>query len=487
MCSLTESALDPAMVAEKVELVGQDLTCKKCRLQKSVVNLRVRDTYCRDCFLTAVHHRVRATLGKHKATRPGDRVLVAATGGHNSSALLHVLQQGVQTDTKRLLFLPSVLYVDEGAVYGQEEAVRRARVEEVVAALRQYGFPVHMAQLESYNSESVAPVLGGEELVFSPELSSSLAASFASVREGSARQELLLQLRRSVLVRAARELGAAKVFTGENGTALAVELLAGVAGGAGASLPHRVGWRDSREEGVEVLRPLRDVSAKESALYCALHRLDTVAPCQSWGVGQDALYSIRKLTEEFLVGLQQDFPATIPTIFKTGDKLCAGEGEGEGCVLCGGSLDTDTALHCSLQATQFSSLVSGRGREEGLGERVATLLEEEGGRVATLLEEEARNCTTSTSTTSSCATSCAEPSSGVESSGCCGAGDGSCKSGQAPASASLQEVVRQLCYSCRRTLAKVRQVQELPAGLLRRVDIRLRREEMRSEISEFLL
>ena len=467
MCSLTESALDPSMVAEKVALVGSDLTCKKCRLQKSVVNLRVRDTYCRDCFLTAVHHKVRATLGKHKATRPGDRVVVAATGGLNSSALLHVLQQGVQTDTKRLLFLPSVLYVEEGAVYGEEEAVRRERVEEVVAALRQYGFPVHVTQLESYNSERVAPVLGGDELVISPQLSLELAASFASVREGSARQELLLQLRRSVLVRAAREMGAAKVFTGESGTALAVELLAGVAGGAGASLPHRVGWRDGREEGVEVLRPLRDVSAKESALYCALHRLHTVAPSQSWGVGQDALFSIRKLTEEFLVGLQQDFPATIPTIFKTGDKLCAGEGEGEGCVLCDGSLDTDTALHCSLQATQFSSLVSARGREEGLGDRVATLLEEEASR--------------------SCATSCSEPSGVAESSGCCGAGDGSCKSGQAPASASLQEVVSQLCYSCRRTLAKVKEVQELPTGLLRRVETRLRREEMRSEISEFLL
>ena len=37
--------------------------------------------------------------------------------------------------------------------------------------------------------------------------------------------------------------------------------------------------------------------------------------------GKDNLYSIRKLTEDFLVGLQADFPATLSTVFKTGDKL----------------------------------------------------------------------------------------------------------------------------------------------------------------------
>ena len=55
-----------------------------------------------------MHHKVRATLGKHKATRPGDRVLVAATGGQSSTSLLHILQQGCNTDTKRLLLPPKL-------------------------------------------------------------------------------------------------------------------------------------------------------------------------------------------------------------------------------------------------------------------------------------------------------------------------------------------------------------------------------------------
>lgn len=49
--------------------------------------------------------------------------------------------------------------------------------------------------------------------------------------------------------------------------------------------------------------------------------------------------SIRKLTETFVNGLQEDFPATIPTIFRTGDKICStipntSSDKQEKCVLC---------------------------------------------------------------------------------------------------------------------------------------------------------
>ena len=46
MCSLTESALDPALLETKLTL-SEDITCKKCRTAVSSVNLRARDTYCR--------------------------------------------------------------------------------------------------------------------------------------------------------------------------------------------------------------------------------------------------------------------------------------------------------------------------------------------------------------------------------------------------------------------------------------------------------
>ena len=68
MCQLysfRKCAASPRAFSVRPE-AGEVMTCKKCKVQRPVVNLRVRDAYCRDCFLTAVHHKFRATLGKHK-------------------------------------------------------------------------------------------------------------------------------------------------------------------------------------------------------------------------------------------------------------------------------------------------------------------------------------------------------------------------------------------------------------------------------------
>jgi len=448
MCSLTDSALDPSLRVEHVRLSKTEVACKKCGASECVVNLRVRDTYCKACFLAAVHHKVRATLGKHKATRPGDRVLVAATGGQSSTSLLHILQQGRNTDIKRLLFDPSVIYVDEGAVYGISKEDREERITEVVDVLQNFGFPVHVALIESCGSDFVAPTGKGEKVRIDPDLADTFGKSFTSLKEGSARQELLLHLRRRVLVRAAKELACIKVFTAEHGTNLAVDLLSGVAGGAGCSLAQRIGFKDQRDGDVAVMRPMRDVSGKEVAVYAHLHGLPTVAKGKAWGAGENVLYSLHRLTEDFLVGLQQDFPATIPTIFKTGDKLCVETKDTEGCLLCQATLDTDVQDHCALQATKFSSLVSERGRDEELGREAATALE----------SREAME-----SNGSLCGREKVDQQ-------CCGEGDGSCRSSSKTEMLNLGEVMDQMCYSCRRTLAKVKQVEDLPAFILKEAE-----------------
>jgi len=483
MCSLTESALDPALLETKLTL-AEDITCKKCRTAMSCVNLRARDTYCKPCFLLAVHHKVRATLGKHKATRPGDKVVVAASGGVNSTALLHLLQQGIESDHKKLLFVPVVVFVEEGAVWGREVEDRRTTVKNVKKVLSKFGFSVHVTLLEDYNRESINIYSDKDDINFSESIATELQLNFDNMKEASSKEELLQQIRRSVLIRAAKGLGCQKVFTGENGTVLAIDLLAGVSSGAGVSLPYRVGFRDTRDcvrekegtpdmvnghkdskttSGVTILRPMRDVSSKEVALYCSFHNLDTwVGP--TFGTGEDNLYSIKKLTEDFLVGLQDSFPATIPTIFKTGDKLSMASIDGqELCCLCSGPVDTAVMEHNALQATMFSSLVSAKGKqhldksfENGFEEVCINL---EGG---------------------SSSNDCSEKSE------CCGEGDGSCKSSK-PLVLSAKDLSKSLCYSCRRTFGKLKSTSGIPRYLQEEVGVKTRREQMKNEISDFLL
>ena len=80
---------------------------------------------------------------------------------------------------------------------------------------------------------------------------------------------------------------------------------------------------------------------------------------------RDSLYSIQTLTQNFLVDLQENFPATIPTIFRTGDKLNRNDEDvtdesGEKCIICQGKRD---AHGTTLEATNFSKLVSCKGKD----------------------------------------------------------------------------------------------------------------------------
>ena len=65
MCSITESALDPAMAVSRLSL-SESRVCKKCPSREVAVVLRGKDVYCRECLLLGVQHKMRATLGKHK-------------------------------------------------------------------------------------------------------------------------------------------------------------------------------------------------------------------------------------------------------------------------------------------------------------------------------------------------------------------------------------------------------------------------------------
>ena len=337
---------------------------------------------------------------------------------------------------------------------------------------------MYVVLLEDFNADEVRIFSEKDHIVFHEDKTNELVRNFSNLKEPSSKEELVQHMRRSVLVKSAESLNCAKVFTGENGTVLAIELLAGVAGGGGGTLPYRVGFRDTRhtqgddgteditgiKNGVTILRPMRDVSSKEVALYTTFHQLETNVS-ETFGTGEDSLYSIKKLTEDFLVGLQDGFPATIPTIFKTGDKLSMpGDGDVDGrlCCLCSGPLDTTTDQHNALQATMFSSLVSAKGKR-GLGDTIYKGVFDE----ANLGEVNGVGCQDKADE-------------------CCGQGDGSCKSSKVPV-LSLKELLQSLCYSCRRTFEKIKKVEDLPVKLQKKVGVISRREKMKEEINDFLL
>ncbi|NWH85477.1 CTU2 protein, partial [Aegithalos caudatus] len=432
-------------------------TCMKCGQGTAALVIRVGDPFCRACFREYFVHKFRAMLGKNRVIFPGEKVLLAVSGGPASSAMVRQVQEGLSREAaKRLRFVPSLVYVEallpvpspfpaplcslphsqphsqlpvpiptpctvpgpgcchpaprngagnvtaalalpphlpEGAVRRQSPEQREQTLAQMETLLQATGFPYHVIHLEqalelppsilqpgperastsrpagpSYK-EAVDSFIqqqrqdghGGTSVPgdstqdrpagppATPRLpdaaqTQELLRAFEAAGTATAREELLEMLRTHLIVQTARDRGYAKVMTGESLTRVAVKLLTNLSLGRGAFLAVDTGFTDQRHGDVMVVRPMRDYTAKEIAFYNRFFSVPTVIVPPLLTKRREKL-SIHQLVERFLLGLQEEFPSTISTVYRTGDKLspepAKASSESQRCLLCLCGLDTD--------------------------------------------------------------------------------------------------------------------------------------------------
>jgi len=477
------------LVRASAKLKPHQMTiCKKCKINRPSVNLRVNDVYCKDCFLTAVHHKFRSTLGKHKAMKPGDSVCVAYSGGSSSSALVHLLKTGVESDHKKLLFSPNILYVDDGCLLNLTRNQRIGNIRSRLNKVAYSGFPVHVSLIETPEIVICCnlPIDDDQiDALLSEDGVGEMQQCIDNINENSAKEDFINTIRQRAIIEGAKSLGCIKIFTGDHSTKISIDFLAGISMGKGVNLANETGFRDNRDQ-VMVLRPLRDISAKELSLYDHFHGIDFLSG-PNLATGKPSLFSIRKLTEEFLVGLQNDFPATLSTVFRTADKMkVEEEGTIDACILCKGPIDTGMEEHCAMQATSWSLLVSSKGTKLD-NDLLSTLdkldvdqLKKDSPLIKKQISTDRRN------DTNACSTS--EPKGLSSSEECCGQGDGSCKSSSKSVQPlQLGDVLDFVCYSCMRTITNCRSLQSLPRNLREEIQRATNRRDMKQEIQDFLL
>lgn len=213
---------------------------------------------------------------------------------------------------------------------------------------------------------------------------------------------------------------------------------------------------------VQILRPLREFSAKEVALFNeynddksrAIHHPNDAT-------AQDASnFSIERLTETFVTGLQEGFPSTVPTIFRTGDKfMVEGMHDLVTCAFCRGYIDTVVPKKsCSaLEAAQFSKMVSEKG-PMGLSNDA-------------LMAEKFQLMDVSE-------TRCDENDDECSGQGLCSDG-ASCKS-----TAKQFDFKSMLCHSCSQLLSNHETVPDVVVEMAQKA---ARHQHMRNEIADFLL
>lgn len=118
------------------------MKCRRCR-GPAVIDIRRHNAaFCRDCFLHHCREQVKRAIKDHQMIAPGDRVLVAVSGGKDSLALWDLLTDlEIQADG---LYLGLGIgdYSDESGRHTREFAAARGRRLIEVDLRDDYGFDV---------------------------------------------------------------------------------------------------------------------------------------------------------------------------------------------------------------------------------------------------------------------------------------------------------------------------------------------------------
>ncbi|XP_031160562.1 cytoplasmic tRNA 2-thiolation protein 2 [Sander lucioperca] len=503
MCQVDE---DYQEQLQQAEVPSVSKKCVKCKEAPAAVVIRAGDTFCRGCFKEYFIHKFRAMLGKNRVIFPGEKVLLAVSGGPSSCSMLSQVQEGLsQNAHKKLRFSPGIVFVDEGGAVGQSVEERQRTLAELQAVFKATGFPFHMVPLEqvlelpssvlvtapalserpagaykaavdrfiqSDSSSSVPP--RQQEETSLPHVQEShrqlLQQLIGSAKTQTAREDLLNTLRQHLLVHTARTEGYSKLMLGDNCTRLAVKLLTSISLGRGAQLAQDTGFSDSRYGDTILVRPMRDYSAKEIAYYNRMFSVPSVF-LPSLDTKTTDKSSIQRLTESFVTKLQADFPSTVSTIYRTSEKLqtaCRSSSAADHwdrCLLCMCALDTAVEKASAFKATLISEQLS---QTKSPGASSAELQRQNPAPVELESAAPSGDCC----------------SSGGENCVKAASGGGCCSSAKVPETSDLKTL---LCYSCKLTIKDMSSVERLPQYILSEAHRRQRRSQMREEISDFLL
>ncbi|KAK3610327.1 hypothetical protein CHS0354_029797 [Potamilus streckersoni] len=513
MCSVEEGDTDvPFSKSRPNESIGR--TCMKCQ-EKAILITRVNDAFCRSCFMVYITHKFRATVGKTKLVRDGEMVLVALSGGPSSSALLHLIQEGLSERThKKLRFRPGLIFIDEGAAVNLPSSERLNTCEKMLEIMKSTGFPCHIKALEQgLDNDNI------QEFSSPPDIccpGSRLEKELGTIDYDT---ESILSDISTATSSVTLDMSECSISSsieepyGNSREAIAVSSMSRVE----SSFQK---YEEAEEKLKCLLKSLNSVSSQEDLIRTIRHKIlsEVATTCgyskvmlgscgtrlavtllTDMAIGRggqaavDTVFADRRYKNVMFLRPLREFSSKeigmynalndvesvfIPTLTTKGSD--------------GASIEHLTEAFVTGLQRDYPSTVSNIMRT---GEKLSTGAEEEN-------KENCAMCQSSldTNVIAPSALNAVEFSQRISSRGdnsdskrdhcnktgeCCGEGDGSCNSTRTRA--TKQQVLASLCYGCRLAIRKLDDVEKLPLYVLKDVFWRVRREKMKSEIEEFLL
>jgi cytoplasmic tRNA 2-thiolation protein 2 len=162
-----------------------------------------------------------------------------------------------------------------------------------------------------------------------------LLHSLEAATSYSSKEDLIQSYTSMALEQEAKRLGCNMIMYGDNSTLLAIKTISNTSKGRGIALHLElaVEYLDPLEEILHV-KPLRDILGKEIGIFNHYRNLNTfVHPNITTGMPKKT--SIERMTAEFILELENEFPSTVSTITRTAFKISPYvTGKQISCILC---------------------------------------------------------------------------------------------------------------------------------------------------------
>ncbi len=223
------------------------MQCSKCGNPKVIYKREQSgQLLCKDCFIDSIEKKVIKTVRKEKLLDKGDKVLVALSGGKDSVTTLEILNTFREMNVIDIC----AVTVDEGIANYREEGIEIAKrhaerlgIEHKVVSLKgDYGITL-------------------DEIMQRPNHKGS--CSYCGV------------FRRTIINKAAREMGATKIATGHNLDDEVQAIMMNYLEGNTDNLGKLGAKTESKAEEFTVkIKPLREIPEREIGIYVVAKELE---------------------------------------------------------------------------------------------------------------------------------------------------------------------------------------------------------------------
>ena len=264
--------------------------CGVCQSQKAAVRRpKNGQTMCKDCFFLCIEDEVHQTIVSSGVFRPRDKVAIGASGGKDSTVLIHLLDLLNKRHNYGLEL--TLLSIDEGIRGYRDDSLECVKRNQAV-----YGLPLHIVSYRDLFGWSMDEIVG--------KIGRTNNCTYCGV------------FRRQALDKGARQIGVDKIATGHNADDIAETVLMNLLRGDSFRLDKSTAIVTGEEGSMPRCKPLKYIYEKEVVMYAHFKQLDYFST--------ECIYSpfaYRGFTRELIKDLERIDPQSIINIIHSGEML----------------------------------------------------------------------------------------------------------------------------------------------------------------------